>query len=97
MHGLLDEPPLFAQLTLPEQGRMRLRRPPRLALHFAELAIAEREQRHGLPVTTAARALRDAAKSLRDRRRLQIALRRALERDLVDLRTASDWLERFRA
>jgi predicted transcriptional regulator of viral defense system len=98
LHGLLDVAPRFVQLSVPpgfagEVGP----RPGRVALHRAEVSLEERELVHGLPVTTVPRALREAASSLRDRRWLEAALRRALALDLVALPTAHELLARFRA
>lgn len=98
LHGLIDAPPLFAQLSVPPTWkRTALRRPRRTALHVDDVPLEEREVRHGLPVTALPRALREAASSLRDRRWLELALRRALLRDAIDLRLAHELLERWRA
>jgi hypothetical protein len=98
LHGLLDAPPRFVQISVPPGWRPgALRRPGRTALHVAEVPLEEREVRHGLPVIAVPRALREAGSSLRDRRWIELALRRALQRDAIDLRFAHEVLERWRA
>lgn len=47
-------------LTLPTEFRIRRAVPERLALHYADLKLKDLRQVEGVPVTTAARAIRDA-------------------------------------
>lgn len=59
---LSDANPATIHLTVPKRHRPRRRRPPSaVALHFADLAPADVGSVEGLPVTTAARTIRDCA------------------------------------
>jgi len=60
VYGLSDASPAKVHLTLPEDFRIRRAVPKRLTLHYADLKPREVRQVEGVPVTTAARAIRDA-------------------------------------
>jgi len=60
IYGLSDASPAQVHVTLPTEFRIRRAVPKRLALHYADLKPKEVQQVEGVPVTTAARAIRDA-------------------------------------
>jgi predicted transcriptional regulator of viral defense system len=60
IYGLSDASPAKVHLTLPTAFRIRRAVPKRLALHYADLKPKDLQQVEGVPVTTAARAIRDA-------------------------------------
>ena len=60
IYGLSDASPAKVHLTLPTAFRIRRAVPKRLALHYADLEPKDLHQVEGVPVTTAARAIRDA-------------------------------------
>ncbi len=60
IYGLSDASPAKVHVTLPTGLRIRRAVPKRLALHYADLAPKDVKQVDGVPVTTAARAIRDA-------------------------------------
>ena len=60
IYGLSDASPAKVHLTLPTAFRIRRAVPKRLALHHADLEPNDLHQVEGVPVTTAARAIRDA-------------------------------------
>lgn len=60
MYGLSDASPSKVHLTLPTALRIRRTVPKRLALHYADLKPSDVQKVEGVPVTTAARAIRDA-------------------------------------
>src|SRR5258708_7248302 len=60
IYGLSDANPANVHVTLPTGLRIRRAVPKRLALHYADLAPKDVKQVDGVPVTTAARAIRDA-------------------------------------
>ena len=60
IYGLSDASPAKVHLTLPTEFRIRRAVPKRLVLHYAELHPTEVRNVEGVPVTTAARAIRDA-------------------------------------
>ena len=60
MYGLSDASPAKVHVTLPTGLRIRRAVPKRLALHYADLTPKDLQQVDGVPVTTAARAIRDA-------------------------------------
>jgi predicted transcriptional regulator of viral defense system len=60
VYGLSDASPAKVHVTLPVDFRIRRAVPKRLALHYADLQPREVQQVEGVPVTTAARAIRDA-------------------------------------
>jgi len=51
-------------LTLPTDFRIRRAGPQRLVLHYADLKPSDLQPIEGVPVSTAARAIRDAHASL---------------------------------
>jgi predicted transcriptional regulator of viral defense system len=60
--GLSDAMPARASMTLPTNwAKRRLRVPPGLTLHFANVPDGEREEKAGVPITTAARTVNDCA------------------------------------
>src|SRR5258708_2871176 len=60
IYGLSDASPAKVHVTLPTGLRIRRAVPKRLALHYADLAPKDVKQGDGVPVTPAARAIRDA-------------------------------------
>ena len=60
IYGLSDASPAKVHVTLPTGLRIRRAVPTRLALHYADLTPKDVKQVDGVPVTTAARAIRDA-------------------------------------
>jgi hypothetical protein len=60
MYGLSDASPAKVHVTVPTEFRIRRAVPKRLALHYADLNPKDVQQVEGVPVTTAARAIRDA-------------------------------------
>jgi len=60
IYGLSDASPAKVHVTLPTGLRIRRAVPRRLALHYADLKPKDVQQVDGVPVTTAARAIRDA-------------------------------------
>ena len=60
IYGLSDASPAKVHLTLPTEFRIRRAVPKRLTLHYADLNPTDVRNVEGLPVTTAARAIRDA-------------------------------------
>lgn len=60
IYGLSDASPAKVHLTLPTEFRIRRAVPKRLALHYADLKPSDVQRVEGVPVTTAARAIRDA-------------------------------------
>lgn len=59
MYGLSDSSPAKVHLTLPTAFRIRRAVPRRLTLHYADLKPSDIQRVEGVPVTTAARAIRD--------------------------------------
>ena len=59
IYGLSDASPAKVHVTLPTNFRIRRAVPKRLALHYADLTPKDVKQVDGVPVTTAARAIRD--------------------------------------
>jgi predicted transcriptional regulator of viral defense system len=60
IYGLSDASPAKVHVTLPTDFRIRRAVPTRLALHYADLEPRDVQQVEGVPVTTAARAIRDS-------------------------------------
>lgn len=60
IYGLSNASPAKVHVTLPTEFRIRRAVPKRLALHYADLRPKDVQQVEGVPVTTAARAIRDA-------------------------------------
>ena len=60
IYGLSDTSPAKIHVTLPTEFRIRRVVPKRLVLHYADLRPKDVQQVESLPVTTAARAIRDA-------------------------------------
>ena len=60
IYGLSDASPAKVHVTLPTGLRIRRVVPKRLTLHYADLTPQDVQQVEGVPVTTAARAVRDA-------------------------------------
>ncbi|MBI1874658.1 MAG: type IV toxin-antitoxin system AbiEi family antitoxin domain-containing protein [Acidobacteria bacterium] len=60
IYGLSDASPASVHVTLPVEFRIRRAVPKRLALHYADLKPTDVQKVEGVPVTTAARAIRDA-------------------------------------
>lgn len=60
IYGLSDASPAKVHVTLPTGLRIRRAVPKHLALHYADLTPKDVKQVDGVPVTTAARAIRDA-------------------------------------
>lgn len=63
IYGLSDASPSKIHLTLPAGLRIRRVPPKHLVLHYADLEPADLQRVEGVPVTTAARAIRDAHES----------------------------------
>ena len=63
IYGLSDASPAKVHLTLPTEFRIRRAVPTRLALHYADLSPGDAQLVDGVPVTTVARAIRDARAS----------------------------------
>jgi predicted transcriptional regulator of viral defense system/very-short-patch-repair endonuclease len=87
--GLLRTRPTRFQLT----AATRRRRKPEFEVHFADLAGRDRALRDGIPVTSVPRTLLDLA-AAGPPRRLPLALERAEERRLLDLRSLDGLLAR---
>jgi predicted transcriptional regulator of viral defense system len=60
IYGLSGASPAKVHVTLPPGFRIRRAVPKRLTVHYADLKPREVQQIEGVPVTTAARAIRDA-------------------------------------
>jgi predicted transcriptional regulator of viral defense system len=60
IYGLSNASPAKVHLTLPTAFRIRRAVPKRLTLHYADLKSSDVQRVEGVPVTTAARAIRDA-------------------------------------
>ena len=60
IYGLSDASPAKVHVTLPTGLRIHRAVPKRLALHYADLMPKDVQQVDGVPVTTTARAIRDA-------------------------------------
>jgi predicted transcriptional regulator of viral defense system len=60
IYGLSNASPAKVHVTLPTEFRIRRAVPKRLALHYADLTPKDVQRVEGVPVTTAARAIRDA-------------------------------------
>lgn len=60
IYGLSDASPAKVHVTVPIGIRIRRAVPIRMALHYADLTPTDVQQVDGVPVTTAARAIRDA-------------------------------------
>ena len=60
IYGLSDASPAKVHVTLPLAFRIRRAVPARLVLHYQDLTPTDVQQVNGVPVTTAARAIRDA-------------------------------------
>jgi hypothetical protein len=99
IHELSDVSPARVHLTLPAGVRIRRETPKGLIVHHADLAPDEIERVEGVPVTTAARSIRDAhaghlgnelvGQAIADGRRsgvLSMAEADRLERDLLGTR-----------
>lgn len=61
LHDLSDALPAYIHLTLPAETSRRRKIPGGVVAHFADVPLAEREWIGPVPVTTAARAIRDVA------------------------------------
>jgi hypothetical protein len=59
IYGLSDVSPAKVHITLPREIRIRRAIPQHLILHYADLEPQDVKQLEGVPVTTAARAIRD--------------------------------------
>jgi predicted transcriptional regulator of viral defense system len=99
LHGLSDVLPSRVHVTVPAvwEGR-RLRTPKRVVLHFADIAKPEQAWMGTVPVTTAARTLRDCAEAKSAPDLLRDAFEEAANRGLLS-RTAEptviSYLKRF--
>ena len=60
IYGLSDASPAKVHLTLPTGLRIRRAAPKHLVLHYADLSQSDERRVEGVPVTTPARAIRDA-------------------------------------
>ena len=60
IYGLSDASPATVHLTLPTGLRIRRAAPKHLVLHYADLNPSDEQRVDGVPVTTPARAIRDA-------------------------------------
>lgn len=85
LHGLTDALPARVHMTLPSAWRRRhlVSTPPVLALHFEDLADADRTWSGVVPVTAPARALREALDAGADSTEIAMAAREAIRRNLV--------------
>lgn len=99
IHGLSDVNPAKIHVTLPSTIRLRREVPRVLAIHYADLDAADVERVQGVPVTTPARAIRDAhashvgnetvAQAIADGRRsgsLSMSVADQLERELLGVK-----------
>jgi predicted transcriptional regulator of viral defense system len=59
MYGLSDVSPAKVHITLPDELRIRRAIPQHLILHYTDLEPQDLKQLEGVPVTTAARTIRD--------------------------------------
>ena len=83
LHGLSDALPARLHLTLPVAKRRRLRTPPDVVLHYAEVPLTERSWFGIVPATSPARSLQDCARTGFQPDLLRQAARQALQRGLV--------------
>jgi len=84
LHQLLDVVPARTHLTLPDGWReRRLRVPPRVVLHHAEIGHDECEWHGAVPLTSPGRTLNDCAEQRLSPELLTQAARQALRRGLV--------------
>lgn len=97
LHELSDALPAKHHLSLPTswQGR-RLRPPPGLILHYANLAPTERGWIGPVPVTTPLRTLEDAAAGALDETWIEQATREGIRRGVFSRRDATAALARGR-
>jgi predicted transcriptional regulator of viral defense system len=91
LHGLSDVLPARMHLTLPlAWARRRLRVPPGIVLHHADIGSEDRTWHGPVPVTTVSRTLRDCARAGLSPEHLRQATRDALRRGLVTRRDVID-------
>jgi predicted transcriptional regulator of viral defense system len=84
LHGLSDLLPAQTHLTLPEDWRRRrLRVPPGIVLHHADVPPTDRSWYGALPVTNPRRTLSDCAKAGLSPEHLRQAAQQALRRGIV--------------
>lgn len=84
LHDLSDLLPARIHITLPAAARARrLRPPPGLILHFADVEDRERTWFGCVPVTKPTRTLEDCARASLSPEDLQLAAEQALQRGLV--------------
>lgn len=63
LYGLSDASPAKIHMTLPTGLRIRRAAPKHLVIHYTDLDLRDVHRVEGIPVTTAARAIRDAHES----------------------------------
>ncbi len=91
LHGLSDILPSRIHLTVPtDWRRRRLRVPPGVVLHHAEVLRPERSWHGPIPITSPVRTLVDCATAQLSPDLLSQALRQALERGLIAEEDAAD-------
>lgn len=84
LHGLSDVLPAQVHLTLPEAWRRRrLRVPPDVVLHHADVSSEERSWFGAVPATSSPRTLNDCAKAGLSPALLRQAAQQALRRGIV--------------
>lgn len=84
LHGLSDALPAHIHLTLPAAWRRRrLRVPPDIVLHYADMPPEDRSWFGAVPTTNPRRSLNDSAKEGLSPELLRQAARQALRRGLV--------------
>jgi predicted transcriptional regulator of viral defense system len=84
LHELSDALPARVHMTLPAGwARRRLRIPPPLSVHFADVPEADRTWKESIPLTSPRRALQDCMRDGTSPELLEQALRQARTRGLV--------------
>jgi predicted transcriptional regulator of viral defense system len=89
LFGISDVNPDRIHITVPREHRMRRERPPRLVVHHADLASADRTHVEGIPVTTVERTLLDCHAVHVGNEILQQALEDARRKGLVSRTSAA--------
>lgn len=98
LHELSDALPAKHHLSVPTSWRTRrLRAPPGLVLHYADLGPTERAWIGPVPVTTPLRTLEDAVAGALDETWIEQATREGLRRGLFSRREATAAIARGRA
>ncbi len=98
LHNLSDALPRKVNLTLPSNWKQRrLRVPEGLILHHADVPKGERVQIGSVPVTSVARTLHDCVAVHTSTELIEMAVRQASTRRLIDKNEARAVLSRAKA